>query len=256
VRDGHLRYHEVVVKRLLLAIVVLLTTGLAVTVLVAWLIAVTVNVYEGPVESAYTSGEQTWFLKRQENFGSVWLFSARYQGAAQSGFDLAAGIFRIRQEDPTPLLPAGFSPPPPPASYQRGEESAHEFAGQAHGWPMRAMYFSLDEDYTVSASPEVEGGFVTGLPRWKSSVARTAPQPRVLPLRPLWPGFALNTLIFAALFGLVFVPSLLRKRLRRQNACCPHCGYPAGPSPICSECGHPRPSGDVDADATGSLTGN
>ncbi len=70
-----------------------------------------------------------------------------------------------------------------------------------------------------------------------------APQPwlneaRPFPFRPLWPGFAINTLFYAAilwlLIGALFV---LRRFLRLKRGLCPKCAYPMGESSVCTECG-------------------
>ena len=64
--------------------------------------------------------------------------------------------------------------------------------------------------------------------------------PRMLPLRPLWPGFAINTVFYAAvLWGLFAFPFALRRTIRRRRGQCPACGYPVGTSPRCTECGKP-----------------
>jgi hypothetical protein len=63
----------------------------------------------------------------------------------------------------------------------------------------------------------------------------------LLPYYPIWPGFALNTLFYAALaWGVWQVPLAMRRRSRRRAGKCARCGYdlratPAG-SP-CPECG-------------------
>jgi hypothetical protein len=59
-----------------------------------------------------------------------------------------------------------------------------------------------------------------------------------LPLRPMWPGFLANSV----LFGLVpFLPiaafAAARRSRRRRRHQCLHCGYPVGTSPVCTECG-------------------
>jgi hypothetical protein len=61
---------------------------------------------------------------------------------------------------------------------------------------------------------------------------------RALPLKPLWPGFAINTLLYAAVaWLLLFAPFALRRAARRRRNLCERCGYPRGVSDICSECG-------------------
>jgi hypothetical protein len=63
-----------------------------------------------------------------------------------------------------------------------------------------------------------------------------------LPLRPIWPGFAPNTLFYAAiLWGLFAAPFALRRRLRIRRGLCPACAYPIGASVLCTECGRPLP---------------
>jgi hypothetical protein len=67
-----------------------------------------------------------------------------------------------------------------------------------------------------------------------------------LPIRPLWPGFAVNTLLYAAILWLL-IPGLfsLRRFLRLKRGLCPACAYPmAGPA-TCTECGKPLPKGAV-----------
>src|SRR5262245_36915851 len=54
---------------------------------------------------------------------------------------------------------------------------------------------------------------------------------RVLPLMPLWPGFAINTVFYAAILWLLFAfPFALRRRRRIKRGLCPACAYPVGDS--------------------------
>ncbi len=67
-----------------------------------------------------------------------------------------------------------------------------------------------------------------------------------MPSIPIWPGFAINTIFYAAvLWLLIAVPFALRRRLRVQRGLCEKCAYPIGSSPVCTECGGtlPLPSG-------------
>ncbi len=51
---------------------------------------------------------------------------------------------------------------------------------------------------------------------------------------PVWPGFAINTLFYAAiLWGSV----ALRRFVRVRRGLCPKCAYPMGESAVCTECG-------------------
>jgi hypothetical protein len=59
----------------------------------------------------------------------------------------------------------------------------------------------------------------------------------------LRPGFAINTLFYAAILWALFAaPFALQRRSRIRRGLCPACAYPVGESPICTECGAPFPS--------------
>jgi hypothetical protein len=70
-----------------------------------------------------------------------------------------------------------------------------------------------------------------------------------LPLRPIWPGFAINTIFYAAVLWIVFaIPGGVKRFRRRRRGHCIHCGYDlrgqpppeAGQSTKCPECGKVR----------------
>lgn len=60
----------------------------------------------------------------------------------------------------------------------------------------------------------------------------------VLPLLPLLPGLAVNTVLYAVILwlGLAF-PFIVRRHRRKRRNLCPCCAYPIGQSATCSECG-------------------
>jgi len=61
-----------------------------------------------------------------------------------------------------------------------------------------------------------------------------------VPTRPLWPGFAINTIFYAAILWVVFLaPGTIRRAIRRRRGLCPACAYPIGTSDVCTECGKP-----------------
>ncbi len=63
---------------------------------------------------------------------------------------------------------------------------------------------------------------------------------RLLPLSPLWPGFAINTIIYAsAIWLLTLGPFTLRRIMRNKQGCCTKCGYDlrGADHDVCPECG-------------------
>jgi hypothetical protein len=65
---------------------------------------------------------------------------------------------------------------------------------------------------------------------------------RVFPYAPLWPGFAINTIFYAAMLWLLWVaPGKIRRFIRVHRGRCPACGYIIAPGVgnKCSECGNP-----------------
>ena len=65
----------------------------------------------------------------------------------------------------------------------------------------------------------------------------------VLPIRPIWPGFAINTIFYTAILWLLFAaPGFIRRRIRIKRGRCGACGYdlrgqPASGDRTCPECG-------------------
>jgi hypothetical protein len=65
-----------------------------------------------------------------------------------------------------------------------------------------------------------------------------------IPVRPIWPGFAINSIFYAALlWALWFAPGKIRRMLRIRRDCCPTCSYKIAPGvgEKCSECGAELP---------------
>jgi hypothetical protein len=109
--------------------------------------------------------------------------------------------------------------------------AAHEIMGgfteESCGWPLislrgtRTMLYSLDFQ-SVNIRRE-----------WQLSLGNL-----VFPLRPIWPGFAINTLFYAGILWLLLAaPFTLRRRRRIKRGLCAACAYPVGASEICTECG-------------------
>ena len=112
-------------------------------------------------------------------------------------------------------------------SNQRSVSAGHVLSG----WPTRSM------------SGETWDAVVPGQrPKWSNRRAMFVGR-GFIPLRPLWPGFAINTLFYATLLWLLIPgPFALRRFLRVRRGLCPKCAYPMGESGVCTECGKPLPS--------------
>ncbi len=87
-----------------------------------------------------------------------------------------------------------------------------------------------------------ETGEVSAQYRWAFSARQGKPP---FPLLPIWPGFAVCTLLYAAALWLLicgpFVPGRVIREFRVKRSRCPACAYPVGQSDVCSECGKPLP---------------
>jgi hypothetical protein len=85
-----------------------------------------------------------------------------------------------------------------------------------------------------------EGIFDGGLKPPPSLFGSDIATRRRLPLSPLWPGFAINTIFYAAILWLLWIAlGRARRFIRVRRGRCPACGYQiaAGVGPVCSECG-------------------
>jgi hypothetical protein len=115
------------------------------------------------------------------------------------------------------------------------------------GWPARALKtIIVGEAWAVSlrdrswkrTQGEIE------LPAWSLRLASALKRSEVIvwkiPTIPMWPGFAINTLFYAAPLGVVAFGSVAaRRHLRRRRNLCPACAYQLTGEPICPECGTP-----------------
>ncbi|MCH8824059.1 MAG: hypothetical protein IH984_11190 [Planctomycetes bacterium] len=115
----------------------------------------------------------------------------------------------------------------------------------ARGWPMQSLWSAL-EDYNYVNSPEcqVHGGLRVGQSQVEAGWRQV---PLTIPLRPIWPGFAINTIFYAVfLWLLTFGPFTARRVIRRKRGLCIKCGYDlqGNSEGGCPECGWQRDDGD------------
>ena len=116
-------------------------------------------------------------------------------------------------------------------------QAVHEF-----GMPLPALGYVVQSTVNQRAG----GGEVTQL-RWSltANIPRTYADYdrawRNVPLKPALPGFAINTIFYAAILGvLFFAPGAVRRTIRRKRGLCPACAYDlrGSASQMCPECGN------------------
>ena len=74
------------------------------------------------------------------------------------------------------------------------------------------------------------------------SLLKTGELPLVVPLRPIWSGFAANTIFYAAILWLLCSsPFVVQRLIRRRRGHCIKCGYDLRGTEheVCPECGSP-----------------
>jgi hypothetical protein len=119
-------------------------------------------------------------------------------------------------------------------------------------WQERLLLMATVEEDLRAGRPQVtertEGHppqsnwWVRGIPVESSTRSAGAQAWTRLPIRPSWPGFAVNTIFYAAILWLLICgPFVPRRFLRRRRGLCPACAYPMGKSVTCAECGKPLP---------------
>jgi hypothetical protein len=73
---------------------------------------------------------------------------------------------------------------------------------------------------------------------------------RAFPASPIFPGFIINTLVYAAIwFGVLFGPGFVKRTIRKKRGRCITCGYDlrghardAECATTCPECGRETPA--------------
>ena len=224
-------------KRRLLIVAVFLLAGAVVNVAVAWGCAFWVNpTWNLDPASAYIflPGEVRSVLRIDlvvvTHFEATIVRDASFQRRSSSEVtpeQLSPDWANLGA--PSPELRTADTP-----ERKRLDEARHLLAS---GWPLRALWAEslgvivIDEGSRRRLSSQ--GGYIdTGLPNWPGN------HRRVLPLRPIWRGFAINTIFYAAL---LWSPFVLRRWIRVRRGRCPACAYPRGESAVCSECGRALP---------------
>lgn len=122
------------------------------------------------------------------------------------------------------------------ATDESGDRAMYQPVGFTHcgGWPCSALWGGVCWD------PDRKDWSSRRSWAFEFERANTGHDIGILPLKPLWPGFVLNSVLYAAILGFsLAAPAAMRRRFRVRRGCCAYCGYPVGGSPVCTECGRP-----------------
>ncbi|MHC4129644.1 MAG: hypothetical protein ACYSWT_05920 [Planctomycetota bacterium] len=208
-------------------IAIFLLLGALVNVAVAWTCAYRVGF--GPFEARQYELEsgQSWSVLSWKAFGSRRVVSVR-------------PVSESSETDPV----RGRRPVFPGWSDIRGDHvpasgpSLVLEAAEARGWPLLSLAARLEAG---SKPPSLWAGespdAVEIQPPANAANVYDA-SGRTLPLRPIWLGFAADTLFYAAAAWLLSrIPLALRRFSRARRGLCPACGYPPGAAAVCTECG-------------------
>ena len=234
-------------KRWFLRILVFLLLGAIVNVAVAWGIGATLRHPVWSEERTFESADRTprWVLReyiQRCSIRVVWNF----HGTWPTGDDTALQARPLGSNEYS-LQPSAYPPSWSKVGWRRGPqhsgfESNDIILECACGWPTlstRALVVTRERLF----QPWVNGDIAVEAVRSdgillddRSAVLMFAY--RILPYRPIWPGFAIDAVFYAFVLWLLFAaPFALRRWRRIKRGLCPKCAYPVGDSPVCTECG-------------------
>lgn len=221
-------------RRLGVRISVFLMLGTVVNVGVAWGLAAWLSI-------AHTQDDMGVVVAGADELG--WrVFRRERSGAIRLGY---RPMWIEQWEVPFPELdpvPGWSRVSTPPASLE-----AALLVEDARGWPMHALMCELevlDDGHFVYAIGVIDGIPLSSVYRPGVLMGSEFYDATALPLRPIWSGFAINTLFYAVvLYGLWSMPLVARRAMRRREGRCATCGYDLRATRAqdpCPECGPNR----------------
>ncbi len=222
--------------RRLLILAAFLLAGVVVNVAVAWGCALwsptkggeSIRYVKGLPDELKALMPSGWLTPAYR--GSIWLWQGR---------SLGFGV-RISKVGSAELLPPGSGipllAPTRVVNFHRA------------GWPVHSMRCRVLVTRETRTEPQVLGGFTPNAVlgartlRTRRFLSPPLAHSHPVPCRPIWPGFAVNAIFYAAVLWLLIPgPFALRRLIRVRRGLCPACAYPLGGSAVCSECGKALP---------------
>ncbi len=231
-------------RRRISKLVLFLLLGAIVNVAVAWGLAVSVDLSGAPIsaEGVSSADPPAWSFVWYRRPGVWSVFAAAVTteeqvrvGMFASGLRVADSFFHhsypYRQPLPEWLPTWSCVRRRPSARFPNPEMIIEE----ARGWPLLSLKY---EKHWHGAVPYPADW---GIELWgHRSAAWSSFAVVTLPLRPIWPGFAINTLFYAAILSLLWSsPLVVRRFIRRKRGQCIKCGYDLRGTEheVCPECG-------------------
>ena len=226
-----------IMKRWVVSIVMCVVLGVVTTVGVAWGLAVGVDAWVIDDHVILIGG-----LEQHERDDGEWDW-LRLRGLEVPGLRVVERTHNIYPDRDRLPLRQGESPSDEFRRFPDAFHSEYQFASvHIVGWPMKSMSYWFGEKTHNRDERIVFNGLEVGFER-RPLFLPDLTYDRVLPLRPIFPGFIINTLFYAAIwFVLIFGWRAHLRQVRKWQGYCPVCKYDlqntltAG----CPECGWGR----------------
>lgn len=230
-------------RRAIASVLWALALGAATTIAIAWTLAGTTDIILHPGDVTFRrSPRAIWSVQEYQSLGA--------RSESWTPFAWPSDELDATEESLRSAAKWSASMPRVIATADLADSSGDPVAiiEHARGWPLIALGSARINRVAALHAPTSTNEMyaVWGLPLWSSQTATWDIDLIDLPLRPLFPGFYLNTALFASLWWAALFFRPLRRRRRIARGQCPACAYslaglPAG-ADKCPECGTAKPT--------------
>lgn len=207
--------------------------GVIVTLVVAWYCALRVNVFTENRRQSY----------RSDGVTVIAIYDWTAAGARRTNIDRkyqkSHSPWIIENSDPEDLRELWTILCAPSKEFSSKRIHRESVWGDARGWPCLSLCATGNRDPISGSVSRIEFGIESSLTPWKHN---GYVDPRILPLKPIWGGLLIDSLIFGGTVYLVVTVWIAGRRWKRHRSeQCLVCGYQLLSSqPDCPECGSAR----------------